>query len=194
MKFERLTAFRNKKLALIIEPLLSPGDKILDFGCGDGNLAFRILNQCRNRGKSIEMTGFDPFEREKFIPKFNSLSEVRLFSPDVVLLIDVVHHIHPAAVETLGELLSYLSPGTRLIIKDVIIKENLQGWLQFKENLFLDRISMFLKKAEYQFSSYYTYAEFCSFFEKLGLEILDYQEVKIEPILFNSSGLFILRK
>ncbi len=82
---------RVRKLAEAITPLLRPGWRVIDVGCGDGRLGALLAERAQ-----VELEGFE------LQPRAETLIPVRAFdgehlpladgSCDAVLLVDVLHH------------------------------------------------------------------------------------------------------
>jgi SAM-dependent methyltransferase len=128
--FTRLTGVRAAHRRLLEQAALQPGYRILEIGCGTGNLA--IL--ARRLNPSVEVLGIDPdpkalsrarrkAQRARFPIEFREAFSQQLPFPDAsfdrVLSAFMLHHVLPdAKIPTLREALRVLKPGGSLHLLD----------------------------------------------------------------------------
>lgn len=174
-------AARLKTLTRLITPHLQAGDKVLDVGCGTGNLAkalsqspncpqdatFTGLERVRRGGEPIEVVEYDgttfPFEDDSF---------------DLVILADVLHHEQDPS-----RLLAECKRVTRRLL---IVKDH-----QRKGPLAQQRISLidWAANAPYGVPCLYRYntqAQWTQTREKLKLELVEeHNTINLYPMFYN---------
>ena len=96
---QRVQLWYGERQVSLLAPLFSPGDTVLDFGCGDGALAERLAA----RVPGLQVTGVDvvdspPRQRIRFVKYTGSALPFEDQSFDVLLAYHVLHHCDdPAA-------------------------------------------------------------------------------------------------
>jgi SAM-dependent methyltransferase len=115
MVFQR----RVSRLASAIVPLIPPGSRILDIGCGDGSLAALVAEECP--GASLE--GLELVPRPRARIRVNAFDGRTVPLPDgsvdIVLLVDVLHHTEDPLV--------LLREAARVTRRALIIKDHRMG-------------------------------------------------------------------
>ncbi len=109
----------------VVKPLLKPTDKVLDFGCGPGSFLAATAPLCATvTGVDISRNFVNTTQETiKALSIPNALAvhiqpDVLPFADesfDVVLMMDVVHHLENVSV-SLTEVLRVLKPGARVLI------------------------------------------------------------------------------
>jgi ubiquinone/menaquinone biosynthesis C-methylase UbiE len=138
--FTRLTGVRAAHRRLLEQAALQPGYRILEIGCGTGNLA--IL--ARRLNPSVEVLGIDPdpkalsrarrkAQRAGFPIEFREAFAEQLPFPDAsfdrVLSAFMLHHVLPdAKIPTLREALRVLKPRGSLHLLDFEAGEHPRGF------------------------------------------------------------------
>lgn len=110
--------FHDYKVACLKRLGISVGDKVLDYGCGIGNLVQRLSESCA-------VSGYDPSSKSLEVCHFQAPS-ARLFSRpedipvnefDVAILSCVLHHVDPVhRNRVLMNVFGALKPGGRVAI------------------------------------------------------------------------------
>src|SRR6185295_9288744 len=125
--FPRRVAVLSRRIA----PLIPPGARLLDLGCGDGLMASAI-----QAGRpDIEVRGADVLVREETHIPVDRIEGERLpyadAAFDAVMMVDVLHHTSdPAAI---------LREASRVSRGAVLIKDHLSDpWLGFARLRFMD--------------------------------------------------------
>ena len=124
---------RVRVLSRHLSALIPAGSRVLDIGCGDGSLAWLLMQQ----RPDLRIEGVDVLARSV------SRIPIRLFdgvtlpcetgSVDVALLVDTVHHAeHPVRL---------LREAARVARRAVVLKDHLrEGWLAGPTLRFMDRV------------------------------------------------------
>lgn len=138
--FTRLAGVEASHRRLLEQAALQPGDRVLEIGCGTGNLA--IL--ARQRYPSVQVIGIDPdpkalsrarrkAQRAGFPMEWHEAFAEQLPFPDAsfdgVLSAFMLHHVLPdAKVPTLREAFRVLKPGGSLQLVDFEEGEHPRGF------------------------------------------------------------------
>lgn len=124
---------RIEVLAGHLKPLIPPNSSVLDVGCGDGRLLYRI----KQERMDLSFRGIDVLVRKgnlipvQYFDGENLPAETA--SVDVVMFIDVLHHSNDPV--------SLLREAARVARKNIIIKDHLVDGLLAEPTLrFMDRI------------------------------------------------------
>ena len=113
-------------------PLVPPGSRVLDFGCGNG----LFLGLLAKTGRIVEGLGLDVSARaiktaqglsqsvDNNTPlRFEDYTSIEEFSPhafDVISMVDVIHHVPPLEQERLIlSMMKALKPGGLFLYKDI---------------------------------------------------------------------------
>ena len=169
---------RVDRLVDLLEKIIPPAAAVLDVGCGDGHLAALLAD----RRPDIVIEGVDVLKREKtWIP-------VRVFdgktishesgSVDVVMLIDVLHHVH--------EPLQLLREAVRVSRKAIVLKDHLSdGWFAGPTLRLMDRIGNARYGVEVP-GNYWRMSQWESTFGALALKPVEWhQELRLYPSLLD---------
>jgi SAM-dependent methyltransferase len=159
---------RIEVLAGHLKPLIPPNSTVLDVGCGDGRLLYRI----KQERMDLSFRGIDVLVRaENLIPVQHFDGETipaEAASVDVVMFIDVLHHSNDP--------ISLLREATRVTRRSVIIKDHMINGVLAEPTLkFMDRIG----NARYGVAlpgNYWHQSQWIEVFEKLALTPVDWQE------------------
>ncbi len=160
--------YRTKTLSRLITSLLQTGEKVLDIGCGDGQIDHLIQKQL----PGIHIAGIDLFVRDtsfigvsqfdgKHIP-FND----KAF--DISLLIDVLHHtVNPIEI---------LLEAKRVTKNHIIIKDHVKSgqWSEFLLKM-MDKAGNERYGVQLPFN-YFTKNEWDKLFDETGLTIVSYNK------------------
>ena len=160
-----------------LEPILNwvqPGSTVLDIGCGSGLLLFTLaINNLVDTGsgidksdKSIEIARkannrFAANNKNITISFFKNadISDITVDQFDIVLLIDVIHHIpKDHQLQFLNNVFRKVRPGGRLIYKDMANKPYIYAAFNMLHDLILSR----------QLIRYLPIANAQNYFESLG--------------------------
>ena len=152
-------------LARHLKSLIPPNASVLDVGCGDGRLAYRIGQERRD----VSFRGIDVLLRKKtLIPVQHFDGETipaETASVDVVMFIDVLHHTNDP--------ISLLREAARVARRSVLIKDHLvNGFLAEPALRFMDRIG----NARYGVAlpgNYWRQSQWDEVFETLALTAVD---------------------
>jgi len=144
--FERLNPWLARWRALYrshLSPMMRSDrpTRILDIGCGGGDLLRLIANEAAREGKTIELTGIDPDERAIAYAKSRESSAAITYravhsselvdegaSYDLVVSNHVLHHLSAESLEVLLTDSAALSTG--LVLHNDICRDDL-AWLSF---------------------------------------------------------------
>lgn len=123
---------RCSALAAVLAPLVSPGSRVLDVGCGDGRISRRVQDHV-----GADFTGVDVVVRPNSAIPVTHFDGVHLpFADgafDTVMIVDVVHH----AADQMGLLREVMRVArSAVVIKDV----HCDRWLARKTLAFMDRV------------------------------------------------------
>lgn len=134
-------------------PLIPEGQRILDVGCGNGTF---LLLLARYRSPS-HLMGVDidpravaraegllarcPFARSYRVEVFDGQRlPPAVGMADDVLLVDVLHHVHPRSQKRfLGMLFHAMQPGATLVLKDIDASRRLLATCNLLHDLILAR-------------------------------------------------------
>ncbi len=154
----------KKRLAKIIASLCDDNSYILDFGCGNGYTAIRIMEF----NSSLNIVGVDIQSRQPSIIPRKIYDGNRIPYPDntfdIVLSLDVLHHAK--------DILNHIKELERVSKKYIIIKDHMiysvfSKWLI----CFTDFISNVPYGIKCVFN-FLTYKQWCKIFDKLHLKII----------------------
>ncbi len=173
-----------------LRDFLPKNASVLDVGCGDGQLAYR-LNQER---PDLSLGGIDVLVREKtWVPVRQFDGKTIPFdtaSVDVVMFIDVLHHTNdPYAL---------LREAVRVTKRNIIIKDHLvNGFLAEQTLQFMDRVG----NARYGVAlpgNYWYLSQWERAFRALGLTPVEWREKlnlypKVVDLWFGRSLHFVAR-
>ena len=184
---------QQKRLDCLVRHLkdfLPKNASVLDVGCGDGQLAYRI-NQER---ADLSLSGIDVLVREKtWVPVRQFDGKTIPFdttSVDVVMFIDVLHHTNdPYAL---------LREAVRVTKRNIIVKDHLvNGFLAEQTLQFMDRVG----NARYGVAlpgNYWHLSQWEKAFRALGLTPVEWREKlnlypKVIDLWFGRSLHFVAR-
>lgn len=159
---------RIEVLAGHLKPLIPPNSSVLDVGCGDGRLLYRI----KQERIDLSFRGIDVLVRpENLIPVQHFDGETipgETASVDVVMFIDVLHHSNDP--------ISLLREAARVTRRSVIIKDHMINGVLAEPTLrFMDRVG----NARYGVAlpgNYWRQSQWVEVFETLALTPVDWQE------------------
>jgi len=172
---------RLQSLHQEIVPILHPGDRVLDVGCGSGALG-RAIIESPKCPPGVEVTGLDKFRRgdEVAVVKFYDGQEIPYpdKSFDVVILADVLHHASDPR--------NLIYECSRVVRRVLIIKDHkVEGFLAQKRISLMDWAS----NVQYGIPCLYRYntlEEWEKLFEQFDLEIeIEIDSMKIYPSIMN---------
>jgi len=129
--YSKGNATREKAIAEGLRKYLKGNEKILDVGCGNGEVAYNL-----KRMKKVKIVGIDPQKSTNLIPFVMAKGEHLPFQTDYfecTLLIDVLHHTN----DPRDVLKEASKVAKRIIIKDVFYNSKLQRLLlEIAETMF----------------------------------------------------------
>ena len=154
---------RLRVLAGHLAPLIPPGGRVLDVGCGDGRLGKILQEQC----PGVTVTGIDVLVRPQTAIPVQPFDGRKIpfeaGSFDVVLFVDVLHHTTDPMV--------LLSESVRVARRGVLIKDHLrQGWLAGPTLRFMDWVGNERHGVTLTYN-YWTQAEWHNAFAALNLRV-----------------------
>ncbi len=154
---------RIEMLVSLFSEKLSPNDRILDVGCGSGNLGSLLVQKF----PELHIEGIDTHPRgDEPIPIRNYDGKVLPFednSFDVVIIADVLHHIKEP-IEVLHEC-------ARVAKRLVIVKDNLRSnWFSYLRICLLDWGANYPHNEPCLYK-YWSYSEWQQMFDQVGLQM-----------------------
>ena len=156
-------ARRVAVLARHVAPLLPPGGRVLDVGCGDGRLAARL----RSMRSDVAIEGVDVLLRADAAIPVRQFDGAHLpyadASIDAVLLVDVLHHTDDPAV--------LLRESARVARAGIIIKDHVREGVLARPTL---RAMDWVGNARHGVRlpyNYWSHAQWTDAFETIGLEV-----------------------
>ena len=154
---------RARVLSRELSALIPPDSRVLDVGCGDGEISWRIA-ECR---PDLEIRGIEVFLREKARIPVEPYDGERIPHPDrsfdVVLFVDVLHHTEePAAL---------LREAKRVARRAIVIKDHTRNGLFANATLrLMDRVGNPSQGVALPYN-YWSREQWMRAFRELGLRI-----------------------
>jgi len=166
---ERLAAGRRVKvLSRAVSEMIPREASVLDIGCGDGRLAFQLLQErpdLRIEGIDVQVRRGTPIPVTLFDGRVAPYPD-RHF--DSVLFVDVIHH----AIDPMG----LLREGVRLARTMVVIKDHtLEGFLAGPTLRFMDRVGNERHGVALPYH-YWTHGTWLANFAALGLTMVAWRD------------------
>ncbi len=154
---------RVEILSSHLVPLIPDSSRILDVGCGSGELALAL----KTHKPSIEITGIDVLVRPDNAIEVAPFDGLHIpnddASVDIVLLCDVLHHSDDAE--------QLLRDAARVSRKSILVKDHtMNGVLAYRRLKFMDQVGNSRFDVEIP-CNYLREAEWREMFAKLGLSV-----------------------
>jgi len=181
---------RLVRLKQLLSANISPGERVLDVGCGDGQLSYMIMKE----RPDLEVQGMDVLVREKTKIPVSSFDGERFPYPDksfdVVMFSDVLHHTNDPRI--------LLSEAARVSKRAIVLKDHLcDGPFAYPTLRLMDWVGNARHGVVLPYN-YWPKQRWLKTFESMGLMVRNWKEdLKMYPFwadpLFGRSLHFVAR-